>query len=83
MITMQDGEFTPVPFSQVIDHQTGQGKLRTVDITTESYQVARDYMVRLESKDFSDETQVEKLAKSAGLSVADFKTHFAKLRSNE
>jgi 6-phosphofructokinase 1 len=78
MITMQNGEFTPVPFSEAIDHQTGQGKLRTVDITAESYHVARDYMVRLEPKDFSDEARVAKLAQSAGMSPEDFKTRFAK-----
>ncbi len=77
MITMQNGEFTPIPFSEVMDHETGEGKLRPVDVTTESYQVARDYMVRLGPKDFSDEGWVEKLAKAAGLNTSDFKARFA------
>jgi 6-phosphofructokinase 1 len=78
MITMQNGEFTPVPFSEVIDHKTGHGKLRSVDVTTENYRVARDYMVRLEPKDFVNESSVEKLARAAGLSVSDFKSHFVR-----
>lgn len=78
MIIMQDGEFTPVPFSEVTDPKTGQGKLRSVDITTENYQVARDYMVRLDARDFADDAWGEKLAKAAGLSKADFTSRFAK-----
>ena len=78
MITIQNGEFTPVPFSEVIDQRTGRGKLRLVDTTTESYRVARDYMVRLEPGDFSNEARLENLAKAAGLSVTDFRTHFAR-----
>jgi AraC-like DNA-binding protein len=79
MITMQDGEFTPVPFNDVIDHNTGRGRQRAVDITTESYQVARDYMVRINAKDFGDAGWVEELAKAAGLSPSDFRARFAKL----
>jgi ATP-dependent phosphofructokinase / diphosphate-dependent phosphofructokinase len=79
MITMQDGEFTPVPFNDVIDHNTGRGRQRAVDVTTESYQVARDYMVRLNAKDFGDPRWVEELAKAAGLRPSDFKARFAKL----
>jgi ATP-dependent phosphofructokinase / diphosphate-dependent phosphofructokinase len=79
MITMQDGVFTPVPFNDVIDYNTGRGKLRAVDITTESYQVARDYMVRINAKDFADSGWVEELARAAGMSVSDFKARFARL----
>jgi len=78
MITMQDGEFMPVPFSAVLDAATGRGRLRGVDVTSESYQVARDYMVRIGPKDFTDDVWVEKLAKAGGMDSADFRTHFAK-----
>ncbi len=78
MITMQNGEFTPVPFSEVLDPATGKGKLRPVDTTTESYQVARDYMARLTARDFADQAWLEKLAQAAGLGVSEFMTHFAK-----
>ncbi len=78
MITMQNGEFTPVPFGDEIDSTTGNGKLRGVDIASESYQVARDYMVRLGPKDFADQTRIEELAKAGGMEVAEFKSYFAK-----
>jgi 6-phosphofructokinase 1 len=78
MITMQNGEFTPVPFGDEVDATTGRGKLRGVDVRSESYQVARDYMCRISPKDFADEAWVEKLAKAGGMEISDFRTHFAK-----
>ncbi|HEY7184520.1 MAG TPA: 6-phosphofructokinase [Blastocatellia bacterium] len=78
MITMQNGVFNPVPFNAVISTATGSGKSRSVDVRSESYQVARDYMVRLGPKDFTDEGWVEKLAKAGGMDPAEFRTHFAK-----
>ena len=77
-ITMQGGEFKAVPFSDVVDHASGRGKQRPVDVTTESYQVARDYMVRLNPKDFADAAWLEKLANAGGMSVDEFTGYFGK-----
>src|SRR5262245_31796669 len=79
VITMQDGEFRPVPFAEMLEPETGKGKLRVVDVRSETYQVARDYMVRLKPKDFTDQAWVEKLAKAAAMDAAAFKNQFAKL----
>jgi 6-phosphofructokinase 1 len=78
VVTMQNGEFTPVPFAAMLDAE-GRGVLRAVDTTSERYQVARDYMVRLHARDFRDEAWIEQLAKAAGMDAAAFKTQFAKL----
>jgi 6-phosphofructokinase 1 len=78
MITIQGGEFHPIPFSDLTDPATGRGRQRAVDIETESYEVARNYMVRLGPKDFSDAAWVAKLAEAAGLSPAEFTTRFEK-----
>lgn len=79
VITMQNGEFRPAPFAEMLDPATGSGKRRLVDVECESYQVARDYMVRLKPKDFADEAWVEKLAKAAALDTAAFRKQFEKL----
>jgi 6-phosphofructokinase 1 len=79
MITIQGGEFQPVPFGEVIDAETGRGRQRAVDVDTESYQVARDYMVRIGKKDFEDESWVAKLADAAGSSPEDFIARFGSL----
>jgi ATP-dependent phosphofructokinase / diphosphate-dependent phosphofructokinase len=81
LITMQNGEFKPVPFAEVIDPSTGRGRQRFVDATSESYQVARDYMVRLNARDFTDEAWVAKLAQAAQLEPAEFRKQFAKFSS--
>jgi ATP-dependent phosphofructokinase / diphosphate-dependent phosphofructokinase len=78
MITIQGGEFQPVPFSEVLDPETGRGRQRFVEVETESYQVARDYMVRIGRKDFLDEAWTTKLAEAAGLTQAEFFSRFAK-----
>jgi 6-phosphofructokinase 1 len=79
LITIQGGEFQPIPLEDVLDRATGKGRRRAVDVTTESYHVAREYMVRLGARDFADEEWVGKLAKAGGLSSADFRAHFSRL----
>lgn len=78
LITMQNGEFTPVPLREVIDERTGKGRQRPVDPETESYRVARDYMVRIDARDFADEAWVAKLASTGGMTVEDFKSRFSR-----
>jgi 6-phosphofructokinase 1 len=73
---IQGGEFRPVPFSELVESETGRGRERRVDVDTESYQVARDYMVRIGRKDFEDDAWVAKLAEAAGLSTDDFVARF-------
>src|SRR5215469_14119176 len=78
MITVQGGALRPVPFSEVADPATGGGRLRAVDVATESYRVARDYMVRIDKKDFQDEKWVGALAAAGGLSQPEFVSYFGK-----
>jgi ATP-dependent phosphofructokinase / diphosphate-dependent phosphofructokinase len=78
MITIQGGEFQPLPFSEVMDTETGRGKQRFVEVETESYQVARDYMVRIGARDFLDEATIEKLSQAGGLTRDEFMARFGK-----
>ena len=78
MITIQGGEFQPVPFSEVMDPETGRGRQRFVDVETESYQVARDYMVRIGARDFLDEESIAKLTEAGGLTRSEFTSRFDK-----
>lgn len=47
MTSIQDGRFVPIPFKNVIDPKTGRTKIRMVNINTQSYEVALEYMIRL------------------------------------
>jgi 6-phosphofructokinase 1 len=78
IITLQGGEFRPVPFAEAIDPATGRGRQRFVDVDTESYSVARDYMVRLTPRDFQDPEWLGKLATAGGLSPEEFRQRFAR-----
>jgi 6-phosphofructokinase 1 len=80
LLTIQGGECRPIPFAEVLDQGSGKGLRRAVDTTTESYHVARKYMVRLGPGDFADEVWVGKLAAAGGLEPASFRTHFASQR---
>jgi 6-phosphofructokinase 1 len=77
LVTIQGGEFTPIPFGDVLD-SSGTGRKRAVDTTTESYQVAREYMVRLGPRDFKDAASTAALARAAGLDEDAFRTLFGR-----
>ena len=63
MISMQGGHFVPIPFSEMIDGQTGRTKVRLVDISSTRYAIARRYMIRLRRDDLEDPHEVARLAK--------------------
>jgi 6-phosphofructokinase 1 len=77
LVTIQAGELTPIPFAEVSD-PSGEGRRRVVDITTESYQVARKYMVRIGPDDFKDAARVLALAQAAGLDEDAFRARFGR-----
>jgi hypothetical protein len=47
--------------------------VRLVDVASESYQVALEYMIRLDRADLDDEDQLARLAKQAKTSPAAFR----------
>ena len=54
MISMEGGRFVPIPFSKMVDPETGRARIRLVDITSTRYRIARRYMLRLRRDDFED-----------------------------
>jgi hypothetical protein len=52
-----------------------------VDVASESYQVARAYMVRLGPADFADPAWTAALARAAGLDDAAFRARFESFAS--
>lgn len=79
MISIQNGIAVPIPFTKALDPQTGKTKIRLVDITTQSYEVALEYMIRLKKEDFTDEEQLKKLGKVSKRSPDEFKKRFGYL----
>jgi ATP-dependent phosphofructokinase / diphosphate-dependent phosphofructokinase len=68
LIALSGGHVTPLDLADLLDPTTGRIRTRQVDLTTEAYRVARDYMVYLEPQDFSDR---QRLADLAGVTTLD------------
>jgi 6-phosphofructokinase len=82
MMSIQDGRCTPIPFKQMLDPVTGRAKVRMVDIRAQSYQIARQYMIRLSDEDFNDSVALSRYATLAGLSSEAFRSRFQSVVSN-
>ncbi len=83
MISMQAGNFVPIPFRDLIDPETGRTKVRMVDIRSTRYAIARRYMIRLRRDDFEDPHELAKFAATAGMSLGDFRKEFEYLIDTE
>ncbi len=67
----------------MLDPETGKTRVRMVNVDTESYKIARRYMIRLRKDDFEDEKQLERLATTAKLAPAEFRKRFGYLVERE
>jgi ATP-dependent phosphofructokinase / diphosphate-dependent phosphofructokinase len=75
LIALCGGRVQPLALEELIDPQTGRIRTRSVDVHAESYHVARDYMVRLEPSDFSDDA-LQELASQTSLTPQEFRSRF-------
>jgi 6-phosphofructokinase len=82
LIALSGGRVIPVQLSELQDPKTGRVRIRTVDVTTESYRVARGYMTRLEPTDFA-EPALSQLAAQTNLSPAAFRRRFERVAPEE
>ena len=83
MISMQAGNFVPVPFRHLIDPATGRARIRMVDVSSTRYAIARRYMIRLRRDDFDEPVRLSRIAATAGMSVDDFRKEFEYLTDGE
>ena len=79
MVTLQDGNLVPVFFEDMVDPATRRTRIRTVDVDSYSYLVARAYMIRLEKDDFENPTQLQRLAAEAKMSVDEFRDRYRRV----
>ncbi|MBA4417351.1 MAG: 6-phosphofructokinase [Syntrophus sp. (in: bacteria)] len=75
MIVQFEGRILPVPFAEMFDSK-GRSKIRYVNINSEVYEVARNYMIRLEKDDFEGE-QLARLAETAHMEPDAFRAKFS------
>jgi 6-phosphofructokinase 1 len=75
LIAITGGRVTPVGIDQLIDPETGRVRVRVVDTSTESYRVARSYMIRLEPDDLEEPT-LSQLSVHTNLPPEEFRARF-------
>ncbi len=79
MVSMQNGNFVPMPFAQMVDPKTGRTRVRLVDIRSTRYAIARRYMIRLRRDDFEDPHDLARFAATAGITLEEFRAQFGHL----
>ena len=83
MVMTNRGQRTTLAFDEMRDPDTGQTRVRLVDVNAESYLVARRYMQRLTRSDFENTEEIERLAQAANLSPQEFVDRFSYLVKDE
>ena len=79
MVSIQGGRMVPIPFADIREPGTGRTRVRMVNVESEGYRVAREYMIRLEPDDFADSFWVEKLARAGNMTADEFRDRFGYL----
>ena len=79
MVSFDNGRFTPMPFKDLIDPTTGRTRVRMVDVQSEYYKIAREYMVTLEKEDLDSREKLEKYAAILNLSPEECRKKFLDL----
>jgi len=78
LIALAGGRIVPVTLDEMLDPQTGRIRVRLVDVTTESFEVARSYMIRLEPEDLQ-EPRLSRLAARTAMSAETFAERFGRV----
>jgi 6-phosphofructokinase 1 len=75
LIALSGGHVVPVNLDDLLDPATGRIRVRLVDVTTESYEVARKYMIRLGPGDLV-EPRLSRLAALTNVGADEFRRRF-------
>ncbi len=76
MITLQNGVFHAIPFTEMMDKITNKARIRLVDTKSMNYKIANSYMTKLTSNDFKNSDRLATLAKHTKLSPTEFVKEF-------
>jgi 6-phosphofructokinase 1 len=76
MVTLVNDNLVPMDFHEMIDPATNRTRVRTVNIESDNYRVARAYQIRLERADLEDPAMLAKLASEARITPEEFFTRY-------
>ena len=75
MISRQGEKLLPIPFSEMIDPETGRAMVRMVDIDSDAHRVASEYMIRLTKADLSS-AMIQEISSLTNVSVEELRREF-------
>lgn len=78
-VTLDGVQLKTLPFEELRDPETGRTRVRLVDLESDHYKVAREYMIRLEPEDLADPARCARLAAAAGMSIEEFRAEYSQL----
>jgi len=76
MVSIVNGQFLPMPFSTIIDPATQRTRVRMVDIRSNPYRIARQYMTRLDRLDLEESERLARCAAVVKLTPGAFRQRF-------
>jgi 6-phosphofructokinase 1 len=82
IVAFRRGRVIPIPFDSILDPKTGKAQIRLVDIDSDSYRVARHYMIRLDESDFADPKTIGRYAVMGKMSPEEFEKRFRYLTND-
>jgi len=77
IVCLDDGRLRMIPFSEIQDPETGRIPARMVDVASEHYRVAREYMIRIQPSDLTEASSLKRLAEAAEMSPDAVKERFS------
>ena len=77
LVCLESGHLRVLPFEELRDPDTGRTRVRLVDIRSDHYKVAREYMLRLGKHDLEDPEMRFKLAEASNMTPDGFERKFA------
>ena len=76
LVCLENGRLAVVPFEDLRDQELGDIRLRRVDIQSEYYKVACQYMIRLEPNDIKDPEMRTALAEAGNMPTGELESIF-------
>jgi 6-phosphofructokinase len=76
MVYLDDGYLRVLAFEDIRDPESGLTRVRYVDVRSENYTVAREYMIRLEPRDLEDPEMCARLAEAAHMTPDELRARF-------
>lgn len=76
MVSIVNGKSSPMPFDTMLDPVTQRTRVRMVDVDSESYRIARHYMIRLQREDLENHDRLARYAAITGLTAEGFREKF-------